>query len=131
MTPLDVLTSHLDPYDLEDLIYVWMQVERGYVAFPRARLRDTPAYEWSMIHRQTRRRGIVQIKTGGTPVSLPALVAATTDDVTHTFAYATSGDYLGEHGLVTEVIRDEDLLRSLNGTRTSSRSASAPGSNWS
>ena len=52
---------------------------------PRARRRDTPAYEWSMIHRDTRRRGIVQIKTGSTPVDLNELAAAVTDDSTDTF----------------------------------------------
>ena len=67
ITPAEVLASHLDPYDVEDLVYVWLQVARDFVALPRARQRDTPAYEWTMIHRGTGRRGIVQIKTGSEP----------------------------------------------------------------
>jgi hypothetical protein len=110
LTPREVLTSHLDPYDVEDLVYVWLQVERGFVALPRARQRDTPAYEWSMLHRHTRRRGIAQIKTGSTPVDLTELGAAVTDETTDTYAYATSGAYVGDTAAVTHVIQDADLL---------------------
>jgi hypothetical protein len=106
----EVLASHLDPYDVEDLVYIWLQVERGFIALPRARQRDTPAYEWSMLHRDTRRRGIVQIKTGSTPVDLAELAAAVTDPTTDTYAYATSGTYAGDAAAVTEVIEDGDLL---------------------
>jgi hypothetical protein len=110
ITPREVLTSHLDPYDVEDLIYVWMQVERGYIALPRARQRDTPAYEYSMIHRDTRRRGIAQVKTGSTPVDLNALAAAVTRDDTDTYAFATSGNYDGDSAAVTEIIDTDELL---------------------
>ncbi|MGK2939683.1 MAG: hypothetical protein ACSLFR_18080 [Solirubrobacteraceae bacterium] len=110
ITPAEVLSSHLDPYDVEDLIYVWLQVARGYIALPRARQRDTPAYEWTMIHGDSRRRGIVQIKTGSEPVDLQALADARADDATDTYAFATCGQYLGDASLVTEVISDDELL---------------------
>jgi hypothetical protein len=89
------LTRHLDPRDVEDLIFVWLQVERDYIALPRTRQPATPAYEWTMIHRQTRRRAIVQVKTGGTPVDLQQLASAVVDDETDTYAFATSGNYDG------------------------------------
>lgn len=111
LTPHEVLTSHLDPYDVEDLVYVWLQVARGYIALPRARQRDMPAYEWTMIHRETRRRAIVQIKTGSTPVDLSALAAAVVDEATDTYAFATNGGYEGDATLVTEVIGSDELLR--------------------
>lgn len=63
--PHDVLASHLDPYDVEDLVYVWLQVERDYIALPRARQRDTPAYEWTMINRASRRRGSCRSRPAG------------------------------------------------------------------
>ena len=37
LSPVDVLTSLLDPYDVEDIVYIWLQVAKGYVALPRAR----------------------------------------------------------------------------------------------
>lgn len=110
ITPSEVLTSHLDPYDVEDLIYVWLQVAGGYVALPRARQRDTPAYEWTMIHRETRRPSIVQIKTGSDHVDLRALSDARADNRTVTFAFATCGHYSGERSLVDEVIEKDELL---------------------
>jgi hypothetical protein len=51
LTAREVLTSHLDPQDVEDLVNVWLQAAGGYLAMPRARRRDTPAYEFTMIHR--------------------------------------------------------------------------------
>jgi hypothetical protein len=110
ISPTEVLTSHLDPYDVEDLVYVWLQAARGYIASPRARQRDTPAYEWTMIHRGTHRRGIVQIKTGADHVDLQALASARADEQTDTFAFATCGGYNGDPGLVNEVISIDDLL---------------------
>ena len=108
ITPSEVLTSHLDPYDVEDLVYVWLQVACGYIALPRARQRDTPAYEWTMIHRDTRRSAIVQIKTGADHVDLKALADATVGDM-DTFAFATCGRYDGDRRSVTEII-DRDVL---------------------
>jgi hypothetical protein len=110
ITPAEVLASHLDPYDVEDLVYVWLQVARGFVALPRARQRDTPAYEWTMIHRETGRRGIVQIKTGSEPVDLQALADARSDDQTGTYTFAACGKYIGNPELVTEVIGRDALL---------------------
>jgi hypothetical protein len=66
----------LDPYDLEDLIYTWMQVCGGYLALPRARRTDTPAYEWTMLHREHQTPAIVQVKSGLQGVDLDALAAA-------------------------------------------------------
>jgi hypothetical protein len=110
ITPGEVLSGHLDPYDVEDLVYVWLQVARGYVVLPCARQRDTPAYEWTMIDRVTRRRAIAQIKTGAEPVVLASLASAVAGDATDTFAFATGGCYVGDPALVTAIIESDDLL---------------------
>lgn len=110
LTPHEILTRLLDPYDVEDLVYVWLQVALGYIALPRSRQRDTPAYEYTLIHRETGRKAIAQIKSGATPVDLEALARAATDKETGTFAYATCGDYLGERTVVTKIIEDDELL---------------------
>jgi hypothetical protein len=107
----EILESHLDPYDVEDLVYVWLQVARGYIALPRSRNRDTPAYEYTMIHRTSGRRAIAQVKTGSTPLDLAALALAPAGQATDTFAYATSGSYIGDPADVTEVIATDELLR--------------------
>jgi len=106
----EILQSYLDPYDVEDLVYVWLQAIRGYLALPRSRQRDTPAYEYTLIHRDSGRRAIAQIKTGSTPVDLAALAAAASDDETDTFAYATCGRYGGDRAAVLHVVQDAELL---------------------
>ena len=112
LTAEDVLQRVLDPYDVEDLIYMWMQVERGYIALPRTQQKNTPAYEWTMVHRKGGNKGIVQVKTGNDKVDLAALHEARSDDTTETFAFATSG--LGrddDAALVDEFIEPKVLLR--------------------
>lgn len=107
--PLDLSSAevlqHLDPYDLEDLIYVWMQVACGYLALPNARRTDTPAYEWTMLHRKTHLPAILQVKSGGRSVDLEDLVKAAVNEDTTIFAFSTAGDYRGSPP--REVIRIE------------------------
>jgi hypothetical protein len=63
-----------------------------------------------MIHRETGRRGIVQIKTGSDHVDLQALADARVDDQTDTFAFATCDAYDGDRQVVNEIIEQGDLL---------------------
>ncbi|MCW2962611.1 MAG: hypothetical protein JWM90_2998 [Thermoleophilia bacterium] len=107
-SPSQVLADMLDPYDVEDLIYVWLQVTMGYIALPRSRKRDTPVYEFSMLHAKSGRRGIVQVKTGRTPVDIDGLAKALDSD-TDAFAFATSGRYAGADSRVS-VISENELL---------------------
>lgn len=95
ITPMDVLTKHLDPLDVEDLIYVWLQHERGYISFPRARTNSNPVYEWTMIHPSSGRKAILQVKTGNTPVDLDQLGSARINVDTDVLAFATCGTYNG------------------------------------
>jgi hypothetical protein len=73
-------------------------------------MRDTPVYEWTMIHRLTGRRAIVQIKTGSDHVNLEALAEVVTVSETDTYAYATCGGYDGPASLITEMITTDRLL---------------------
>lgn len=110
-TRMQVLTELLDPYDTEDLIYMWMQVKLGYVALPRTQIKSTPVYEWVMIHKKTGQLAIVQVKTGKTRVELSSLAEARPTAGTKTYAFAASG--LAEEddpSLVDVVIKPEQLL---------------------
>lgn len=110
LTPDEVLHTHLDPYEVEDLVYVWMQAKLGYLAFPRSRMRDTPAYEWTMLHRKSQRLGIAQVKTGADRVDLEALAEAA-DDNTDTYAVSARGLYDGDAALVTRVVEPAELVK--------------------
>lgn len=108
-SPAEVLLQ-LEPYDLEDLIYTWMQVSGGYLALPKARRTDTPAYEWTMLHRETHRPAIVQVKSGDQGVDLDALVAAAPGRRTMLFAYSAAGIYTGSPSRKVVRIDTGDLL---------------------
>lgn len=108
-SPAEVL-QQLEPYDLEDLIYTWMQVARGYLALPKARRTDTPAYEWTMLHRKTHTPAIVQVKSGAQAVDLEALAAAAADEDTTLFAFSAAGEYTGTPPRKVTCIETKDLL---------------------
>jgi hypothetical protein len=104
------LLSQLDPYDLEDLIYTWMQVAQGYLALPNARRTDTPAYEWTMLHRETYVPAIVQVKSGAQGVDLEALERAAPDLRTTLLAYSSAGLYTGSPKREVILIETKELL---------------------
>jgi hypothetical protein len=108
-SPAEVL-QQLEPYDLEDLIYTWMQALGGYLALPKARRTDTPAYEWTMLHRETHTPAIVQVKSGGQGVDLEALASAAPDQDTILFAYSAAGIYTGSPPREVTCIDTSDLL---------------------
>jgi hypothetical protein len=108
-SPAEVLVQ-LEPYDLEDLIYTWMQVSGGYLALPKARRTDTPAYEWTMLHRETYSPAIVQVKSGAQGVDLEALAAAAPGEQTTLFAYSAAGIYTNSPSRPVTCIETSDLL---------------------
>jgi hypothetical protein len=103
--------GQLEPYDLEDLVYTWMQMLGGYLALPRARRTDTPAYEWTMLHRKTHRPAIVQVKSGRQSVDLEQLASAAPDDETVLFAYSAAGSYTGSPNREVQRITTAELLK--------------------
>jgi hypothetical protein len=109
-TPAEVL-AQLEPYDLEDLIYTWMQMRGGYLALPRARRTDTPAYEWTMLHRKTHRPAIVQVKSGRQSVDLEQLASAAPDAETALFAYSAAESYTGSPDHEVKRITTAELLK--------------------
>jgi hypothetical protein len=108
-SPAEVLRQ-LEPFDLEDLIYVWLQVEHGYLALPKARRTDTPAYEWTMLQRSSNLPAIIQVKSGEQGVDLDALAAAAPDENTTLFAYSAADDYFGSPVRAVTCIGTNELL---------------------
>jgi hypothetical protein len=88
-----------------------MQVRGGYLALPRARRTDTPAYEWTMLHRKSHRPAIVQVKSGEQAVDLEALAAAAPDDETMLFAYSAAERYTGSPDREVSRITTTQLLK--------------------
>jgi hypothetical protein len=109
LTHMEVL-QQLAPYDLEDLVYTWMQVAEDYLALPNARRTDTPAYEWTMLNRKTFADAKVQVKSGNQAVDLDALAATATDAETVLFACSASGQFSGNPHRDVRCISPAELL---------------------
>lgn len=108
-THIEIL-QQLEPYDLEDLVYTWMQVSEDYLALPNARRTDTPAYEWTMLNRKTFVAAKVQVKSGSQAVDLDALAATATDAETVLFACSASGKFTGHPHREVRCISPAELV---------------------
>lgn len=49
--------------ETEDIIFIYLQTQ-GWLVVPNSRKADTMSFEFYLIHRETRERAVVQIKTG-------------------------------------------------------------------
>lgn len=106
VTPESVLATHLPPYDLEDLVYVWMQIELGYVAIPNSRRTDTAAYEWTMVHPTDGHQARIQIKTGDAKLDLDDLRATKTKG-SKLFAFSSSDSFVGSARGISKIKSSE------------------------
>ncbi|HYI00312.1 hypothetical protein [Hyalangium sp.] len=107
-TPAEILRSHLDPFDVEDLVFVYLQVKRDFLVLPGSRRTDSAAYEYVLIHRTTHEQAVVQIKTGSSTVDLDRLAKAAGSHH-QAFAFSTTGRYAGPASRV-ELLSSESLL---------------------
>jgi hypothetical protein len=90
----EVLRSLLDPFDVEDLVFVYMQVKRDFLVLPGSRRTDSAAYEYVLVHRTTYEQAVVQVKTGLSTVDLDQLARAAGRNH-KAFAFSTTGSYSG------------------------------------
>lgn len=108
-SPEDVLHNLLEPYDVEDLVFAYLQVERGYVVLPASRRTDNPTYEYALIKRETGMLTPVSIKSGSVSVDV-GMLASTAESAGYAFAYSTGGHYHGDDRGLVERISDDELL---------------------
>ena len=109
-SPTDILKDLLDPFDVEDLVFVYLQCERGYLVLPASRRTNTAAYEYVLVNPDTRQQAIVQIRTGDAPVPLDELLSGA-NTIHKAFAYSARGLYDGDQEGRVERLTDDELLR--------------------
>jgi hypothetical protein len=88
----DVLTSLLDPIDVEDVVLLFLQYQ-GWLLMPSTRTNDTPVYEAAFRYRADGHTAIVSVKSGHSKVPLAKLAAAAGGG--HAFAFSTEGAFEG------------------------------------
>ena len=74
----------------EDVIFIYLQT-KGWLVVPNSRKADTMSFEFYLIHRETRERAIVQIKTGNTSLNTDEWK----DRTERVFLFQSNGLYFG------------------------------------
>ena len=59
--------AFLDDKSTEDAVAIYLQT-KGWMIVPGSRKADTMSYEYILIHRDSKERAVVQVKTGGSPL---------------------------------------------------------------
>ena len=59
--------AFLDDKSTEDAVAIFLQT-KGWLIVPGSRKADTMSYEYILIHRDSKERAVVQVKTGSTPL---------------------------------------------------------------
>lgn len=60
----DTLKNLLHSDDLEDLVGLWLQIDRDYVVFPSTNKQGTKDYEYMLKKKDGSRKAVIQCKTG-------------------------------------------------------------------
>lgn len=91
-----VLSDHLDMYEVEDLVFIWLQAELGYMILPTSRQHGTPVFECEMVQRQTGHSAYPQVKTGDSPINWDELAAGAKKPGDKIFAFQSRDCYEGK-----------------------------------
>lgn len=75
----------------EDVIFIYLQT-KGWLVVPNSRKADTMSFEFYLIHRETRERAVVQIKTGNTSLNTDEWK----DRLERVFLFQSNGLYYGD-----------------------------------
>jgi hypothetical protein len=60
--------SCLDDLTTEDIVLIYLQ-NKGWLLIPQSRQKDTKGHEFVLIHRRTKKRALVQVKTGNSHIN--------------------------------------------------------------
>jgi hypothetical protein len=99
----------LDSDDLEDLLGLYLQIEKNYLVFPSTNKKDTAEYEYMLINRDTTKLAVIQCKTGydSIPTDSPLLSKSFINfDVYLTTIY---GGYPANYGDNVHIVKIEIL----------------------
>ncbi|MDW8018412.1 MAG: hypothetical protein RMI36_11365 [Thermus sp.] len=95
----------LDDEETEDLVFLYLQ-DQGWYVVPGSRKGDTMRYEFYVVHPKTGERGMVQVKTGNTPLDRNAYASAPGT----VFLFQPHGRYLGEEKPNVRCLTRDELL---------------------
>lgn len=96
----------------EDVIFIYLQTQ-GWLVVPNSRKADSMSFEFYLIHRETRERAVVQIKTGNTSLNIDEWK----DRLERVFLFQSNGLYSGESHPLVVCIRPAEIEAFMNENR--------------
>lgn len=99
----------LSPWDLENLIAMYLQKDRNYMLIPRTAESTMPKYEFVLI-RENGGTAAVQVKSGSEP-GIIADYENIAQDFGEFFLFASSGNYVGNPSTRVECLDPEVIRR--------------------
>jgi hypothetical protein len=85
--------SFLNSEETEDVIFIYLQTQ-GWIVIPNSRKADTMSYEFFLIHKDTKEKAIVQVKTGKTELNSHS--TKWQDKNEKVFLFQANGEYKNE-----------------------------------
>lgn len=105
--------AFLDDKSTEDAVAIYLQ-SKGWFIVPGSRKADTMSYEYMLIHRDTKERAVIQVKTGRTPLdrdewSAIASRMSGSPSKVRAILFQSYGEYTGCEHRNVECISPDDL----------------------
>lgn len=86
------LWSLLSADDIEDVVGLYLQYDRGYLLIPSTCKKGTARFEYFLVHRESGTTAAAQVKSGGVPLNKDDYAL----DEIAVYLFATSETYLGQ-----------------------------------
>lgn len=113
----EVLDGLLSPFDVQDLVAAYLQVERGWLLFPSRLSDSTAAYEYVMRDPSNGNSYAVQVKTGDSGIRLTSLAQAPGLNGWVVFSPRGENAYRGRCPQHVERLEPTEILRFMAGGR--------------
>ena len=101
------LFSLLGPDELEDLVGIYLQIEKDWAIVPSTSKRSTPTYEFVLRHRSTGERAFLQVKSGNAEFIPPSNLGSSEKF----FVFVNSDDALPHLEPPFEVLSKDAILK--------------------
>lgn len=106
----------LSPWDLENLLGLYLQARLGYMLVPNTGQLATPHYEFVMVH-QNGRRAAIQVKSGNLPLDSTDYLGVT-QQFDEFFLFTASGVYVGPPSDKLTCLQPEEVRAFANASYT-------------
>jgi hypothetical protein len=98
--------SLLSSEDCEDALLLYLQFRENYMLIPSSRTVSTMAYEYELVHRETKERAIAQVKNGYIDLNIDEYLGVSEK----VYLFTTKGCYVGDASVKVICIDPSDML---------------------